>query len=62
MREQFFKLLQDHEFIGRGVSSKDDSVNVNSTNMAVVKAILCSGMDSNPFSLGFSNYKGKGLH
>lgn len=48
MRGQFFKLLQEHNFISETVANGSAySVNRNSGNIAVVRAVLTSGLYPN---------------
>lgn len=48
MREQFFKLLKDHKFVDQDVRHSNSlEVNRNSGNVAVVRAIVTSGLYPN---------------
>jgi hypothetical protein len=48
MRDQFFGLLKDHKFVAPEVRSGSDiEINHNSGNVAVVRAVIASGLYPN---------------
>ncbi|KAA0194673.1 hypothetical protein HAZT_HAZT001111 [Hyalella azteca] len=48
MRDQFFGLLKDHKFVAPEVRSGSDiEINLNSGNVAVVRAVIASGLYPN---------------
>ena len=47
MREQFFSLLKEHQFIEEGTRSTDLAVNQNSSKIKIVRAVLTSGLYPN---------------